>query len=58
MKLTMEMDLDKFTGDPADEAGRILRYWAGAMKEMNLEEATRMPLMDSDYAEVGRLEIH
>jgi hypothetical protein len=57
MHLTLDIDLDAITGDPADEAGRILRYWGGAMKQLDLTTAVELPLSDSAYATVGVLKL-
>jgi hypothetical protein len=35
------------------ELGRILRYWGGAMKDVELVPGARQDLMDSDYTKVG-----
>ena len=37
----------------AAEMGRILRYWAGAMKQVELAPGTRQEISDSDYTSVG-----
>jgi hypothetical protein len=37
----------------AEELGRILRYWGGAMKQVPLDAGSRQDLMDSDYTVVG-----
>jgi hypothetical protein len=57
MHLTLDIDLDAVTGDPADEAGRILRYWGGAMKQLDLTASAEYPLADSAYATVGVLKL-
>ncbi len=57
MHLTLDIDLDAVTGDPADEAGRILRYWGGAMKQLDLTTPAEFPLADSAYATVGMLKL-
>jgi hypothetical protein len=57
MRFVLEVDLaaGKLTGeDRAAELGRILRYWAGAMKQMPpLAPGDRQDLSDSDYTVVG-----
>jgi hypothetical protein len=57
MRFVLEVDLDagKLAGeDRAAELGRILRYWAGAMKQMPpLAPGDRQDLSDSDYTVVG-----
>jgi hypothetical protein len=56
MRFVLEVDLD--TGalagaGRAAELGRILRYWGGAMKQVELAPGARQELSDSDYAPVG-----
>lgn len=58
MKLVLEIDLDKLPAPPAEEAGRILRYWAGAMNQVNLGEQMTHELMDSEYQPVGTIKIN
>ena len=55
MKFTLEVDLgdEGFDGNPADELGRILRYWAGNLKHYTLVTGDRETVYDSNYAEVG-----
>lgn len=53
MKFTLEVDLDAVTADPADELGRILRYWGGATKQLDLTAEAEQTLMDSAYTPVG-----
>jgi hypothetical protein len=56
MRFVLEVDLDAgaLAGeDRAAELGRILRYWAGAMKQVELAPGARQDLMDSAYAPVG-----
>ncbi|WP_029150808.1 hypothetical protein [Microbacterium indicum] len=58
MKLTIEIDLDSIADDPAAEGGRILRYWAGALGQMDLSAEAEYPLMNAAYdAQVGTLRI-
>ena len=57
MILSLTIDTDKLPSDAAAEAGRILRYWAGALGQLDLTTPASYPLMDSNYAEVGTLEI-
>ncbi|AJE32645.1 hypothetical protein B842_03960 [Corynebacterium humireducens NBRC 106098 = DSM 45392] len=59
MRLTLSIDLDAVSDDPTAEVGRILRYWAGAVGQMDLTEEAEHPLMNSTYtAEVGRIRLH
>lgn len=57
MRLTLEIDLDSLGSDAAAEAGRILRYWAGAMGQMDLSQPVQQPLMDSTYQRVGSIAV-
>jgi hypothetical protein len=57
MHLTIDIDLDALTGDAGDEVGRILRYWGGATKAMDLGQPLEQPLMDSTYQQVGTLRV-
>ena len=56
MRFILEVSLE--AGALAGEArgaelGRILRYWGGAMKGVELVPGARQDLMDSDYTKVG-----
>jgi hypothetical protein len=56
MRFVLEVDLDAgaLAGEHrAEELGRILRYWGGAMKQVPLETGSRQDLMDSDYTAGG-----
>jgi hypothetical protein len=56
MRFVLEVDLDAgaLAGENrAAELGRILRYWGGCMKQMELAPGARQDLSDSDYAVVG-----
>jgi uncharacterized damage-inducible protein DinB len=55
MRLTLEIDLDALGDDAPGEAARILRYWAGAVPQLDLATAAGFPLMDSGYRQVGAL---
>jgi hypothetical protein len=55
MHMTLDIDLDALTGDHATELGRILRYWGGAMKQLDLTQPSRHDLSDSEYRVVGVL---
>jgi hypothetical protein len=57
MRFVLEVDLDAGAlagGDRAAELGRILRYWAGAMKQVPIEPGSRQELYDSGYTAVGQ----
>jgi hypothetical protein len=58
MRFVMEVDLSAMAdGREADELARILRYWAGAVKQVPLTPGTSHALHDSEYTEVGSWEI-
>jgi hypothetical protein len=60
MRFVLEVDLDAgaLAGDDrAGEMGRILRYWGGAMKQVELTPGSRQDLYDSGYAAVGEWRI-
>jgi hypothetical protein len=60
MRFVLEVDLDAgaLAGEHrAEELGRILRYWGGAMKQVPLEPGSQQDLSDSDYAVVGEWRI-
>jgi hypothetical protein len=56
MRFVLEVDLDARAlagANRAAELGRILRYWGGAMKQVELVPGARQDLSDSDYVVVG-----
>jgi hypothetical protein len=56
MRFVLEVDLEAGAlagADRAAELGRILRYWGGYMKQMELVPGARQDLSDSDYVVVG-----
>jgi hypothetical protein len=53
----LEVDLGKVAGDPQVELGRILRYWGGSMKQVELVDGASQTLMDSGYSPVGQWRI-
>ena len=53
MKFELVVNLDNVSGVPAYELSRILRYWAGAAKSLNMEQAQEQAIYDSAYTEVG-----
>ena len=57
MRLVIELDVHRLPNDQPREASRILRYWAGAMLQMDLTQPTEQPLMVSNYEAVGTLRI-
>jgi hypothetical protein len=57
MRFIIEVDLDAVTGEPAAELGRILRYWGGNTKHLDLAAPTSMAVTDTEYKEVGELRI-
>ena len=44
-------------GEAGAELGRILRYWGGAMKQIELNPDAGSAIYDSAYREVGRWQI-
>jgi hypothetical protein len=57
MRFLLEVDLDAgaLAGEHrAEELGRILRYWGGAMKQVSIEPGSRQELYDSGYTAVGQ----
>jgi hypothetical protein len=56
MKFVLEVDLDGMTSDgvAGKELGRILRYWAGAVQQVELKPGQGSAVYDSAYREVGR----
>jgi hypothetical protein len=56
MKFVLEVDMSAWTaeGEAGKEMGRILRYWAGAMKQVELKPGEGTAIYDSAYREVGR----
>lgn len=57
MRLVVDINVDDIKGDAQDEIGRILRYWAGAMTQIELTSGTEHQLMDSSYSPVGTLRL-
>jgi hypothetical protein len=57
MHMTLDIDLDALTGDHAFELGRILRYWGGAMKQLDVTQPMEHELSDSEYKIVGTLRL-
>jgi len=58
MRFVMEVDLSAMAdGREPDELARILRYWAGAVKQVKLTPGTTQEIYDSEYTEVGSWEI-
>ncbi len=55
MKFVLEVDISNMTAEAeaATELGRILRYWAGAMKQIELEPGQGSDIYDSAYRHVG-----
>ena len=57
VRLEIVIELERVPEPKDAEVGRILRYWAGAAKQMDLGVETEQPLMDSGYQPVGTLRI-
>jgi len=53
MKFELTVDIDRLTGSPPQELGRILRYWASAIKGLDLTTRREQAIYDSAYSEVG-----
>jgi hypothetical protein len=54
MRFVLEVDLEALPAETrAAELGRILRYWGGAMKQVEITAGATQALYDSDYREVG-----
>ncbi|MCG7288752.1 MULTISPECIES: hypothetical protein [unclassified Corynebacterium] len=49
----LEVNLETVAGDPAEELGRVLRYWAGNLKHYSFDKPHHEAVMDSTYREVG-----
>lgn len=58
MRLVIDIDLARVPDDPAGEAGRMLRYWAGALSQLDLGAVAEYPLMDSNYRQAGTIRLH
>lgn len=54
MKFILEVELGDFGDDVGKELGRILRYWGGAMRQVELTDGTSQAIYDSAYREVGQ----
>lgn len=58
MKFVLQIDIEKIEGDPVTELGRALRYWGGAIKQLDLTAEQRQDIMDSSYKEpIGHWEL-
>ena len=53
MRFVLTVDLDRIAGTPADELSRILRYWGGAAKKLDVSQPQKQAIYDSACAEVG-----
>ncbi len=55
MKFVLEVDISAMTGpgQASAELGRILRYWAGALKQLDPAPGLSQAVYDSGYREVG-----
>lgn len=55
MKFVIEVDLSAgaVAANPGAELGRILRYWGGAAKDLDLNASTEQDVFDSEYTKVG-----
>jgi hypothetical protein len=59
MKFVLEVDISGMVaaGEAGRELGRILRYWAGAVQQMELAPGQGNDIYDSAYRQVGRWEV-
>lgn len=57
MRLTIDIDLEALPDPKGVELGRILRYWGGAAKDLDLTAPLEYPLMDSGYQQVGTMRV-
>ncbi|MGH3384261.1 MAG: hypothetical protein ACRDO1_06765 [Nocardioidaceae bacterium] len=57
MRFVIEIDMDAVKDKPQEEIARILRYWAGALPQLELAVGTEQALMDSTYSQVGHLRV-
>lgn len=57
MRFVIEIDMDAVKDKPQEEIARILRYWAGALPQLELTAGTEQALMDSAYSPVGHLRV-
>jgi hypothetical protein len=55
MRFVLEVDLPEEPGGgtAADELSRILRYWAGGVRQMELVPGAGTDVYDSTYTKVG-----
>jgi hypothetical protein len=55
MRFVLVVDLDGISaeGEAGKELGRILRYWAGAVQQVELKPGQGSAVYDSAYREVG-----
>ena len=55
MRFVLEVDVSEMAPDAISaELGRILRYWAGGLKQMELSPGAGSDIYDSAYRQVGR----
>jgi hypothetical protein len=57
MRFVMDIGMDALKDKPEKEIARLLRYWAGALPQMELVAGTDQVLMDSSYTPVGHLRV-
>lgn len=57
VRFTVDVDLDLLPDPKGEELGRILRYWGGAAKQLDLAAGLEQPLVDSSYRAVGVLRV-
>ncbi len=57
MRFVIDIDMDAIPQRTPHEIARILRYWAGALPQMDLSPGVEQELMDSSYSPVGLLRV-
>jgi hypothetical protein len=57
VRFVLEVEMDGFGDDAGKELGRILRYWGGAMQQIEFTPEAGSAIYDSQYREVGRWRI-
>jgi hypothetical protein len=57
VQLTISIDIDQLPGPKGYELGRILRFWGGAAKQLDLSAPFEQALLDSSYRPVGVLKV-
>jgi hypothetical protein len=53
VRFVLDVDIDRLTGEPVEELGRIPRYWAGNLKDHELIADDRQEIHDAAHQGVG-----